>query len=164
MSLQNKLISGFSGAAMAVTGALASLPATTSDAYAAEPQTASTPGERGLDAVQGRDDMAAYSKNPNIQGIGIFINLQANAAGKGHILGKKLQRGFAGLNPPIQTQYRINQSRGTATDVTFYVRGVDYTFNLAELKANLGTVLARHNGAWLPERVSSASQLQPVQQ
>jgi len=73
--------------------------------------------------------MSEYSKN-NL-GIGIFINLQADAAGKGDLIGQNLQNAFASRGVP--TEYHVNQSRGTSTDITFYVRGVDYSLNVESL-------------------------------
>ncbi|OSQ47036.1 hypothetical protein TALK_13475 [Thalassospira alkalitolerans] len=148
--------------------ALASLPldqaAEAGEAKAATSETitneqATTPGERGLDAVQGRDDMAAYSRDPNSRGIGIFINLQADTTiEQGQDLGDWLKGAFASRDIPVE--YRINQSRGTATDLTFYVKGYDFTVNVGNLKTELSQVLAHHRGAWLPETVALNTQPQ----
>ncbi|ODS24764.1 hypothetical protein AB835_01535 [Candidatus Endobugula sertula] len=119
-------------------------------------------GERGLDAVQGRHDMEDYSNDTSIRGIGIFINLQGNASfTEGQALGDKLKNAFASRGVPVE--YRINHSRGTATDLTFYVKGVDYKVNVANIQRDLGTILAKHNGAWLVENASLDSTIAPEQ-
>ncbi len=136
---------------------LASLPLG-QDAEAGEAKAA-TPGERGLDAVQGRRDMRHYSEDPNSRGIGVFINLQHDATlEQGRDLGDWLKAAFASRGVPVE--YRLNQSRGTATDLTFYVKGVDFAVNVGSLKEELPQMLAHHRGAWLPDTVSLNTQPQ----
>lgn len=122
-------------------------------AHAGEPQTVTlTPGERGLDAVQGRRDMRHFSEDTETRGIGVFINLQANAPMTGDQIGEWVKAQFAGVNVPVE--YRFNQSRGTGTDLTFYVRGVHYVHNIDDVPTKLPEVYANHQGAWLPETVA----------
>ncbi len=137
--------------------ALASFGPAANDAAAGEvnaatPVVTTTPGERGLDAVQGRDDMAAYSKDPKVQGIGVFINLREGSSVTGDQIGKWVQNQFAGINPPVSVDYRVNQSRGTATDVTFYVQDFAFTLNVSELQTGLKTILGHHRDVWLSEQ------------
>jgi len=144
--------------ALALPLTLASFGPAANDAYAGEANAATpaatTPGERGLDAVQGMRDMRHYSEDPATRGIGVFINLQKDAPeGYGNKIGKKLQEVFATRNIPVQ--YRLNQSRGTATDITFYVQGIDFTVNIDDIGANLPTILAHHNDVWLPGKTAS---------
>ncbi|MBP5856692.1 hypothetical protein KAJ83_06710 [Marivibrio halodurans] len=130
---------------------LASLPGA-NDAQAGEAKAA-TPGERGLDAVQGMDDMAAYSRDPNKRGIGIFINVQGNAPDDyGDRIGQRLGEIFEGQGVP--TEYRVNRSRGTTTDITFYVNGYNFTINIDDIKGNLGRVYAHYQDEWGPRQVS----------
>lgn len=147
----------------AATVAFASLPLG-KRAEAQSGQVATAPADRELNAVQGMRDMRRYSENKQIQGIGIFINLQADAPMTGEQIGERLRAAFAGLNPPVSAQYRVNQSRGTATDITFYVRGIDFTLGIGEIKGKLGTLLAHHRDVWQPERLSSAEPVAPTRQ
>ena len=117
-------------------------------------------GERGLNAVQGRRDMRLFSEDVEKQGIGVFINLQADApADGGDTLGEWVQRQFSGVQPPIPVEYRVNRSRGTATDLTFYVRGVGTPLNMAELRARLPEIYNDYKGAWLPETTALAPEV-----
>ena len=111
-------------------------------------------------AVAAMDAMDAYSQDPKVQGIGIFINLQENAAGMGDDFGKKLIDGFAKLNE--YADYRINQSRGTTTDVVFYLRGVPYEVNITDLQDKMPEIVKMQRGAWLPERIAMRSSDQSV--
>ena len=155
---KTRLLNAAKVAVVALPAAFMAVSAPANDAYAGQAQTTTlTPGERGLDAVQGRRVMRHYSQDAGVQGIGVFINLQADAAGKGELLGNRLVEMLANKNPPVSAEYRINQSRGTATDITFYVRGIDFTVNLGDLRDNLDTVLAHHRGAWLPEQTAGLS-------
>lgn len=148
------LLRGFAATGIAL--AIATTPFA-SDADAGEAQASTlTPGQRGLDAVQGRRDMRKYSKLPNTRGIGAFINLQANAPVTGDQIGKWIQAQFAGIENPIPVDYRTNQSRGTTTDITFYVRGYDFTLNIEELQARLREILAHHRDVW-PQETASLS-------
>ena len=117
-------------------------------------------GQPVLDGVQGMREMRHYSEDENTRGIGVFINMQANAPVTGEQIGQWLQAQFAGIDPPVPVQYRVNQSQGTATDITFYVRGVDFTINVGNLQTELREVLAHHRGAWSPETVSLNTQPQ----
>ena len=104
-------------------------------------------------AAHAAKDMLRYSTDADIQGIGIFINLQENAMGMGDDFGKKLIDGFAKLNE--YADYRINQSRGTTTDVVFYLRGVPYEVNITDLQDKMPEIVKMQRGAWLPERSAS---------
>jgi len=150
ISRRNALRLGLGG--LAAT-ALASLPyANKAEAGEANAATPSTP-------LEYRDEMAKYSRDPKTQGIGVFINLQENATlEQGQELGDWLKNAFASRNVPVE--YRINQSRGTATDLTFYVKGYDFPVNVGNLKTELPKLLAHHQGAWLPEQVSANTQPQ----
>jgi len=144
------------GAAMLGAVALTVVPGPANDAFAqSNGQIATAPGARGLDGVQGMDDMAAFSKKPDIRGIGAFINLEAHAPVTGDQVGEWLQGQFAGVNPPVRLEYRVNQSRGSATDITFYVRGFDFKLNVGELETRLHEILAHHRDVWLPETLAS---------
>ena len=148
------------GAALAFGAAMpiATIPGPANDAYAQSGQIASAPAGRELNAVQGMRDMRRYSEDAATRGIGVFINLQANALMTGQQIGEKLRTAFGSLNPPVPVEYRFNQSRGTATDVTFYVRGVDFTMTVTDIvNKGLTGVLAHHRGAWLPETASLES-------
>lgn len=133
------------GAGLALAG---SLPYG-NDAQAQDRQAAHAPS-----AVQMADEMDEFSRDPQTQGIGVFINLQANAPVTGDKIGQWLQRQFATITPPVPVDYRVHQSRGTATDITFYVRGYGFTVNVGDLRAELPQVLAHHRGAWLPEQAA----------
>lgn len=123
------------------------------EAQAQEKQTVGlTAGERGLDGVQGIRDMLHYSEEPETKGIGVFINLQANAPMTGEQIGEWVKAQFANVNVPVE--YRFNQSKGTGTDLTFFVRGVDYVHNIDDVPTKLPQVYASHQGAWLPETVA----------
>lgn len=114
-------------------------------------------GTTGQTSLQMRDEMDAYSRDPSHQGIGIFINLQADATlEQGQALGDNMKRVFASRGVPVE--YRLNQSRGTATDLTFYVKGFDFTINVADLKRDLRNVLAHHGDVW-PRRTSALTTL-----
>lgn len=105
-------------------------------------------------------DMRHYSEDSATQGIGVFINMQADAVVTGEQIGENLRRAFAGLNPPVPLEYRVNQSQGTATDITFYVKGYDFTINIADLKTELRQVLAHHRDLWPTAQVSLNTQPQ----
>tara|TARA_R110002110_G_scaffold407057_2_gene627686 strand:- start:768 stop:1391 length:624 start_codon:yes stop_codon:yes gene_type:complete len=166
LSALRESFTGKAAAALVAGTALfsaASLPAA-NDAHAGEPQTA-TATQPELTDEKARPshmmrEMRHYSEKPDTKGIGIYINLQANAAGKGDLLGQRLVQILAAQNPPIPAQYRFNQSLGTATDITFYVKGVGFPVNMGELKTELGGVFAHHRGAWLPGQVSLSTQPQ----
>lgn len=129
-----------------------------SNAQAGEAHAA-TAGERGLDGVQGMRDMRHFSEDANTKGIGIFINVQANAsAGYGDRIGQALKSGFGKRG--IAADYRINQSRGTATDITFYVQGYDFTVNIDDLRAEIPRIFAHYGDLWKPEQVSLNAQPQ----
>ena len=152
-------------AALAVSLVFGSAAALANDVNAGEARSVTlTPGQRGLDAVQGRDDMADYSRDPSRRGIGAFINLRANSSVTGDQIGQWIQGQFDGIEDPVPVDYRVNQSRGTATDITFYVRGVDYTLNVAELQTRLIEILNKHRGAWLPETTAALNQPAASQQ
>jgi hypothetical protein len=140
-------------AAVAVPMALASFGPAANPAHAGETKAA-TAGERGLNAVQGIREMADFSRDPNIQGVGIFINVQGNAPeGYGDQIGKMLQRGFAKRGVP--TDYRVNLSSGTATDIIFYVQGYDFTVGFPDLKREIPRIFAHHSDLWMePQQVS----------
>lgn len=132
----------------------ASLPA--NDAQAGEPpRTASAPvgaitKEQGLAVVKKMHEMQDYSKDPATKGVGVFINLQAGGTPEdGDKIGGILKNAFASKGIPLE--YRINQSRGTATDITFYVKGFDFTMALGQLKGSLGKILAHHRDLWPPK-------------
>ncbi len=141
-------------AAVAVPMALVSFGPAANPAHAGEANAATVDttasGERAIDKARA---MRKYSEDPAIQGVGVFINLQHDLSEDiGNQVGEKLKRAFA--TKGVEMDYRINQSRGTATDLTFYVRGVPYVINIRDVKSNLGQVLATHQGTWLPEKVS----------
>lgn len=139
----------------------ASLPAA-NDAHAGEPQTASVPKEQSQRPSQMMTEMLEYSEKPDTKGIGVFINLQAGTAeNTGRDLGELLKRAFASRNVPLE--YRINQSRGTTTDVTFYVKGLDFTINIDDIKGSLGKVLAHHQDVW-PATTASLDGVAPTKQ
>lgn len=97
-----------------------------------------------------RTEMLRYSEDPNHKGIGIFINLQADVTlEEGRKLGENLKSAFASRGVPVE--YRLNQSRGTATDFTFYVNGEGFEIGLPDLKRELRNVLAHHGDAWPPQ-------------
>ena len=129
---------------------------------AAAAMFAALPGGGGAEAseqnsLEMRDEMDAYSLDPSHQGIGLFINLQAGATlEQGQKLGDNMKRAFASRGVPVE--YRLNQSRGTATDLTFYVKGVDFTIGLPDLKRDLRNVLAHHGDVW-PRRTSALTKL-----
>lgn len=126
---------------------------------AAFPNAASAeiPGSEGQRAIDMADEMAEYSRDPGHKGIGIFINLQSNATlEQGQKLGENMKRAFASRGVPVE--YRLNQSQGTATDLTFYVKGIDFTIGLPDLKRELRTVLAHHGDVW-PRQTSALSTL-----
>ncbi|ODS22388.1 hypothetical protein AB835_14470 [Candidatus Endobugula sertula] len=106
-------------------------------------------GERGLDGVQGIQDMEEYSRDASIQGVGIFINLQKNPPLTGEQIGEIFRNKFGEKKVPVQ--YRYNQSRGTATNITFYIKGVNYTYNISEVIEKFDTLVSRHSGAWTLE-------------
>ena len=141
---------GFGAAAGVGAFGLASFPANDAEA-----------GERPSHMMR---DMRHYSEDPSERGIGAFINLRANSSVTGDQIGEWIQAQFAGIEDPVQVDYRVNQSRGTATDITFYVRGVDYTLNVAELQTHLIEILKSHRGAWLPEATAALNQPAATQQ
>lgn len=126
------------------------------DAIAQDNQVATAvPDAQKYNAVYGSDAMDDYSKDPEIQGIGVFINMQANAPVTGDQIGQWIQRQFASINSPVPVDYRVNQSRGTATDITFYTRGFPLKLNVGELETKLIDVLNHHRDVWLPETASA---------
>lgn len=142
----------------AAAAALTSLPLG-KEAEAGEAQAA-TPGERGFDAVQGMRDMRRYAKDPNTQGIGVFINLQADAPdGYGDKIGGIIKNAFAAKGIPAD--YRYNRSRGTATDLTFYVGDYHFTINVSDLKRDLPKVYAHHQDIWRAPGKLSLNDTQP---
>lgn len=152
ISRRDALRLGAGGVAAAV---LSSLPfgrnAEAGEAKAATTETITDEQARAITAKA--REMRHYSEDPSVQGVGVFINLQENApADGGEKLGELLKNAFAKQGVPLD--YRVNRSRGTATDITFYVRGVDFTIGLPDLKQRVGTVLSHHQGAWLPGQVS----------
>ena len=153
------------GAALAfgaVAMPIVAIPGPANDAYAQSGQVATAPsGKAGevANTFDARRELRKYSENPATRGIGVFINLQADAPdGYGDKIGNILKNAFAKRG--ILVDYRYNRSRGTATDITFYVHGVDYDVNVDDLKPKLPQILARHQGAWLPDRVSLNTQPQ----
>ena len=159
-------------AALAVSLAFGAVAAPANDVNAGE----LTPGQRGLVAAPANDaeagerpshmmrDMRHYSEDPTERGIGAFINLQANAPVTGDQIGQWIQAQFDGIEDPVPVDYRVNQSRGTTTDITFYVRGVDYELNIEELQTRLIEILNSHRGAWLPETTAALNQPAASQQ
>ena len=147
---------------VALPFALASLPAA-NDAHAGEPQTASAPqqeitNEQAIAITEKRRAMRKFSEDPKTKGIGVFINLQAGATpADGDQIGGILKNAFASKG--VSLEYRTNHSLGTATDITFYVKGVPYKMTLGEIKGNLGTVLSHHQGAWLPETAALSPEI-----
>ncbi len=110
----------------------------------------------GRTPVEMMHEMQDYSEDPNHRGVGIFINLQRGTTiEQGEQLGERLKSAFAGRGVPVE--YRINQSKGTATDLTFYVRGYDFTINVADLRGQLGNVLAHHRDVWAPGQATLSS-------
>jgi len=105
-------------------------------------------GQFGISAVKARDAMNDYAESPTTKGIGIYINLSASAAALGDRLGQTLQKIFLKTNPPIPSEYRFHQSRGTGTMITFYVREVPYEYELSEVKENIPNIVARYREAW----------------
>lgn len=161
-----KTMAGKAAAAIvAAPLALASFGPAANDAHAGEPQLAATQPnitqEQAIAITEKARDMRKYSEDPDTRGIGVFINLQASAPMTGEQIGDYLRDQFADLNPPVPLEYRVNQSRGTATDVTFYVRGFDFTMTVTDIaNEGLGSILAHHRGAWRPAQVSLNTQPQ----
>ena len=105
-----------------------------------------------------RRELRRYSEDPNTRGIGIFINLQRDGTEEdGERLGNRLREIFAARGIPVE--YRINHSRGTATDLTFYVGGYDFTINVADLASRLGRVYAHHQDIWVHGRATGLNSL-----
>lgn len=132
------------------------------DAIAQNNQVAAVPDAQKYNAVYGRDAMDEYSQKSEIQGIGVFINMGKNTPMTGDQLGEWIQRQFAGINPPVPVDYRVNQSRGTATDITFYTRGFPLKLNVGELVEKLPDVLNHHRDQWLPEATTAATERAPT--
>jgi len=114
---------------------------------------ASLPGGNEADAAEQdsfdkRRAMRNYSKDPDRRGIGVFINLQRDAPISGDQIGQWLQKHYAAETPPVAVDYRVNQSRGAATDLTFYVGGHDFIVNVGDLQGKLDTMLAHHRDVW----------------
>ncbi|MEQ8287865.1 hypothetical protein [Thalassospira sp.] len=158
MSRRNVLRSMMAGVAGI---ALASLPldqgAEAGEAKAATSETITDEQARAI--THKRHEMQDYSEDPNSRGIGIFINLQADTTiEQGQDLGDWLKGAFASRDIPVE--YRVNQSRGTATDLTFYVKGYDFTVNVGNLKTELSQVLAHHSDVWSTETLALNTQPQ----
>lgn len=140
-------------AAMAATVAiplLASFGTAANDTDADEALAGTTSERNSFDDMRA---MRHYSEDPNAQGIGVFINLRKGSTLTGEQIGEQLKAGFAGLNPPLPLQYRVNQSQGTATDITFYVKGYDFTMTVTDVaNKGLGNILAHHRDVWLLEQ------------
>lgn len=115
-----------------------------------------TPGERGLVATQGRRDVRQYSENSEVRGIGVFINMQKEAPWTADQIGQWVVAQFGAVNVPVE--YRSNQSQGTATDITFYVRGIPLDpVNIADLRAEIPKIYKHYQGAWLPYTTSEGA-------
>lgn len=149
---------------VAIPLTLASFGPAANDAFAGEAQTIATQPEvtgeeRAIDKARA---MREYSEKPDTKGIGVFINLQADAPeGYGDKIGQRLQEVFATRDIPLQ--YRANKSRGTATDITFYVKGYDFTYNIDDIGSSLGKVLAHHGDVW-PAKTASLDGAAPTKQ
>lgn len=156
------------GLSFAGASALAVMPSILggNDAHAGEAQaaTATQPeitGEKARPSHMMRE-MRNFSKDPDTKGIGVFINLQADAPeGYGDKIGQRLQEVFVTRDIPLQ--YRTNKSRGTATDITFYVKGYDFTYNIDDIGSSLGKVLAHHGDVW-PAKTASLDSAAPTKQ
>tara|TARA_R110001606_G_scaffold396832_3_gene571758 strand:- start:1617 stop:2120 length:504 start_codon:yes stop_codon:yes gene_type:complete len=140
--------------ALALSVALASFGPAANDAHAGEPQTASVP-ETTQTPVQMADEMDAYSQNPDTKGIGAFINLRKDSSVSGDDIGQWIRNQFAAVGVPVE--YRVNQSRGSATDITLYAGGFDFTVNVAELEKKLPTIYAHHQDVWTPAKTASVN-------
>lgn len=114
----------------------------------------------GRSAHAGEASAAALSRNDGVEGlramhdysveneaIGVFINLRANSDITGAQLGDAIIDFFGRHEPPIAADYRVNQSRGNQTEVTFYVGGNPYTYGANDLQpSQLATVTDRFRG------------------
>lgn len=139
--------------AIALPLTLTSFGPAANNAHAGEANAATITDEQAIGIANMHHEMREYSEDRETKGIGIFINLQANASmEQGEKLAAILQNAFKSQGVP--TEYRINQSQGTATGVTFYVNGYDFMFTAGQLKENLGRVLAHHQDEWSPQQVS----------
>ncbi|MBP5857413.1 hypothetical protein KAJ83_10375 [Marivibrio halodurans] len=146
-------LSAVAGAAM-----LASLPGG-NDAQAGEAKAATLESSNGEveNTFDTRRELRHYSEDSETRGVGVFINLQENAPWTGDEIGKWIKNQFAGVGVPVE--YRVNQSQGTATDITLYAGGYDFTINIAELKHELPRVYAHHQDIWnAPDQVSLNNQ------
>jgi hypothetical protein len=142
--------------ALAVPLMLASLGPAANDAYAGEVKAATTEtitDEEARAITEKAREMRHYAKDPDIRGIGVFINLQENAPENyGEKLGDTLKGVFAKYGIPME--YRVNRSRGTATDLTFYVGEHIVPVRYPDLKSELPRVYAHHKDIWAPKQVS----------
>jgi len=140
----------FAGAGVAAT-MLTALPMG-SAAHAGEAQAATlqTP-------IEMRDSMDEYSENPEIRGVGVYINLRKGSSISGEQIGEWVRNELGVKNVPVE--YRFNQSRGTATDVTLYVRGVAFTVPMPRLPAKLPEIHKHYRDVWLlPETAALDTQ------
>ncbi|MGB0696271.1 MAG: hypothetical protein ACPGOY_11520 [Rhodospirillaceae bacterium] len=142
---------GRGAAGATAAAALTSLPFN-QDAQAGEPRTAAITDEEALAITARRREMRHYSQDPEKRGVGVFINLRKGSSVKGKDIGEWIRNQFAGVNVPVD--YRINQSQGTATNITFYVRDSDYTYNVSSLQDRIHDVYSKYKAAWLPETAS----------
>ena len=101
------------------------------------------------------NEMDAYSQNPDTKGIGAFINLRKDSSVSGDDIGQWIRNQFAAVGVPVE--YRVNQSRGSATDITLYAGGFDFTVNVAELEKKLPTIYAHHQDVWTPAKTASVN-------
>lgn len=137
-------------AAGALGVATAAIPGPANNAHAGEAQAATPAANSGLMMRQLRH----YSEDADTKGIGVFINFQANAPVTGEQIAHWLRGQLVDGQTAIPFKYRTNQSHGTTTDFTFYVRGDHLTLNIEDLQADIHKVLDHHRGIWLPETAS----------
>jgi hypothetical protein len=124
-------LSALAGAAMfaAVPGA--------NDAQAGEAKASAI----ALTPLEMRDEMADFARAPNPKGIGVFINLQADAPMTGDEIGEWIQKQFDPVD--VRVAYHFIQSKGTATDITFYIPDSTSEENVIPIKVNVSEINAR---------------------
>lgn len=160
--LRGGVTAAFMAAAFMAVVSAASLPLG-NDAEAGEAKAATTEtitDEQARAITQKAREMRHYSEDEATKGVGVFINLQKDAPMTGEQIGEHLRMAFGSLKPPISLEYRVNQSQGTATDITFYVQGYDFTMTVTDIaQKGIGSILAHHQDVW-SEQVSLIAQPQ----
>ena len=145
---------GLATAAMISTAVFSGAHAEDKPGADVEPTTISaSTNAKELDGVYGMRAMRKYSEDPAEQGIGIFANLEANPPMTGSAACAAVKNLLAQQNIPAESKCRFNQSQGTLTEFTIYIRGVPHEYSINNLIENAPKITADNKNAWLDQRV-----------